>query len=126
MIAVDTNVLVRLIVHDDPRQAATAKSFIGGAAWVSVLSLTEAIWVLETVYRLTSKELAKVIEMLLSHQDLVLQDSDAVEGALELFSAKPSLGFSDCLMLELARKGGHLPMGTFDRSLAKVKGARQL
>jgi predicted nucleic acid-binding protein len=57
---------------------------------------------------------------------LVLQDSEAVQDALKLFKAKPALGFSDCLMLHVAQKAGHLPLGTFDRSLAKVDGAQEL
>jgi predicted nucleic acid-binding protein len=64
--------------------------------------------------------------MLLHHRDLVLQDSETVAAALELFRAKPALGFSDCLMLQLARKAGHLPLGTFDRNLARVEGAQKL
>jgi len=64
--------------------------------------------------------------MLLDHRDLVLQDSDAVRAALELFRGKPGLGFSDCLMLHLARKAGHLPLGTFERNLAKVEGTQKL
>jgi predicted nucleic-acid-binding protein len=126
MRAIDTNVLVRLITWDDDRQAASAESFIDKGAWVSLLALAEAIWVLDRVYALTSKDLAKTIEMLLHHQDLVLQDSETVAAALELFRERPSLGFSDCLMLQLARKAGHLPLGTFDRNLAKVEGTQKL
>jgi predicted nucleic-acid-binding protein len=126
MRAVDTNVLVRLIARDDPRQSAAAETFVDKGAWVSVLALAEATWVLATVYELTSKDLAKAIEMLLNHRDLVLQDAETVAEALELFRAKPALGFSDCLILQLARKAGHLPLGTFDRSLAKVEGAQKL
>ena len=126
MRAVDTNVLVRLITRDDSRQAASAESFVEKGAWVSVLALAEATWVLATVYELSSKDLARAIEMLLNHRDLVLQDSETVAGALELFRAKPALGFSDCLMLQLARQAGHLPLGTFDRNLAKVEGTQKL
>jgi len=126
MRAVDTNVLVRLIARDDSRQAAAAESFIDKGAWVSVLVLAEATWVLATVYELSSKELATAIEMLLNHRDLVVQDSETVAEALKLFRVKPTLGFSDCLMLQLARRAGHLPLGTFDRSLARVDGARKL
>jgi predicted nucleic acid-binding protein len=36
------------------------------------------------------------------------------------------LGFSDCLILEAARKAGHLPVGTFDRDLSKLDGAERL
>jgi predicted nucleic-acid-binding protein len=126
MRAIDTNVLVRLIARDDSRQAAAAEAFVEKGAWVSVLALAEATWVLATVYELSSKDLAKMIEMLLDHRDLVLQDSEAVQDALKLFKAKPALGFSDCLMLHVAQKAGHLPLGTFDRSLAKVDGAQEL
>ena len=126
MRAVDTNVLVRLIARDDFRQTASAESFIEKGAWVSVLTLAEAAWVLATVYELSAKDLARAIEMLLNHQNLVLQDSETVAGALELFRAKPALGFSDCLILQLARKAGHLPLGTFDRNLSKVDGAQRL
>jgi predicted nucleic-acid-binding protein len=126
MRAVDTNVLVRLIARDDSRQTASAESFIEKGAWVSVLTLAEAAWVLATVYELSAKDLARAIEMLLNHQDLVLQDAETVAGALELFRSKPALGFSDCLILQLARKAGHLPLGTFDRNLSKVDGAQRL
>jgi predicted nucleic-acid-binding protein len=124
MRAVDTNVLVRLITRDDSRQTDSAEHFIEKGAWVSVLALAEATWVLSSVYQLSPKDLAVAIEMLLHHRDLVLQEADAVEGALELFRSRPALGFSDCLMVQLARKAGHLPLGTFDRSLAKVGAPR--
>jgi predicted nucleic-acid-binding protein len=126
MRAVDTNVLVRLITRDDFRQTASAESFVAKGAWVSVLALAEATWVLATVYELSPHDLIRAIEMLLNHRDLVLQDAETVAGALELFRAKPGLGFSDCLMVESARKAGHLPLGTFDQKLAKVDGAQKL
>jgi predicted nucleic acid-binding protein len=59
-------------------------------------------------------------------EDLTLQDSDAVAAALDLFRSRPALGFSDCLMLQLARKAGHLPLGTFDRAPGKIEGAQKL
>jgi predicted nucleic-acid-binding protein len=126
MRAVDTNVLVRLITRDDSRQAAFAENFVEKGAWVSVLALAEAAWVLTSVYELSSKDLSRAIDMLLNHRDLVLQEPEVVAAALELFRAKPALGFSDCLMLQLARRAGHLPLGTFDRNLAKVEGTQKL
>jgi predicted nucleic-acid-binding protein len=126
MRAVDTNVLVRLLTRDDSRQAAAADLFVENGAWVSILVLAEATWVLTSVYERNATSLADAIEMLLDHNDLTLQDSDAVEQALILFRSKPSLGFSDCLMLQLASKAGHLPLGTFDRRLGKIEGVRKL
>ena len=126
MRAIDTNVLVRLIARGDSRQAASAETFIAQSAWISLLALAEATWVLATVYELKPKELANAIEMLLNHRDLTLQDPEVIAAALELFREKPGLGFSDCLMLHVARKAGHLPLGTFDRNLAKVPGAQKI
>ena len=126
MRAADTNVVVRLIIRDDAQQAAAAEVFIEAGAWVSVLALAGTVWVLRSTYRLGAAEQAAAIEMLLKHKDLTLQDSDAVAAALDVFRSRPALGFSDCLILELARKAGHLPLGTFDRGLAKIDGAQKL
>jgi predicted nucleic-acid-binding protein len=126
MRAVDTNVLVRLVARDDAKQAAAAEAFIAGGAWVSHLVLMEATWVLATVYEVPSAEMTTAIDMLLNHKDLTVQDSDVVALALQQFQAKPALGFSDCLVLEVARKAGHLPLGTFDRTLGKLEGAQRI
>jgi predicted nucleic-acid-binding protein len=126
MRAVDTNVLVRLVTRDDARQAASADAFIRKGAWVSLLALMEAVWVLTAVYERKASGLVTAIEMLLNHEHLVLQDADVVKAALDLFRSRPSLGFSDCLMLQVARKAGHLPLGAFDRGLCKVEGAQKV
>ena len=124
--AADSNVIVRIIARDDSRQAAIADRFIQQGAWVSILALAEAVWVLASVYKLSTVALTNGIEMLLNHKDLTVQDSDAVAAALDLFRSRPALGFSDCLLLQLARKAGHLPLGTFDRALGKVDGTQWL
>jgi predicted nucleic-acid-binding protein len=126
MRAVDTNLLVRLLVRDDATQVVAAESFIENGAWVSHLVLAETLWVLDAVYERKPNQIAKAIELLLSHTQLTLQDADVVASALDNFRARPSLGFSDCLVLEIARKAGHLPLGTFDKGLAKVDGAHGL
>src|SRR5262245_18954869 len=106
MRAIDTNVLVRLIAQDDARQAEAAEKFIEGGAWVSTVVLVEAVWVLDTVYERSAGDQATAVEMLLDHQELVFQESEAVADALARFRWKPSLGFSDCLIVELARRTG--------------------
>lgn len=126
MRAVDTNVLVRLITRDDVRQVASAERWVEKGAWVSILALAEATWVLSAVYQRGAAEIASAVEMLLNHRDLTLQDTDVVAAALKHFRHRPAIGFSDCLLLELARKGGHLPLGTFDRVLSKLDGAEKL
>ena len=64
--------------------------------------------------------------MLLQHKDLTIQESDTVAAALEQYRRRPALGFSDCLILEVALKAGHVPLGTFDRDLGKLDGAERL
>ena len=126
MRAVDTNVLVRLIARDDPRQVSAAEAFVANGAWVSNLALAEATWVLSSVHELKSPQIATAVGMLLNHQNLILQDPDVVSGALNRFLERPGIGFSDCLMLQVAAKAGHLPLGTFDRNLAKLEGVARL
>ena len=126
MRAVDTNVLVRLVTRDNEKQVVAAESFISKGAWVSNLVLVEATWVLAAVYELTPPEIATAVEMLLHHRDLTIQDSETVAAALEHYRRRPALGFSDCLILEVARKAGHVPLGTFDRELGKLNGAERL
>ena len=126
MRAVDTNVLVRLLTRDEPHQAAVADAFVQHGAWVSVLALADAMWVLVAVYERDAGQVARAVEMLLNHQHLTLQEPETVAAALETFRRRPALGFSDCLLVELARKAGHLPLGTFDRDLGKLDGAAKL
>jgi len=126
MLAVDTNLLVRLLARDDAEQAAVADTAIAKGAWVSHLVLAEAIWVLDAVYARNSGELIAALDLLLAHESLVLQDTDVVAAALAQFRAKPALGFSDCLVLEIARKAGHLPLATFDKALGRLEGTQRL
>jgi predicted nucleic-acid-binding protein len=126
MRAVDTNVVVRLLTRDDPQQVAAAEAFVNDGAWISHLVLAEAVWVLESVYELAHQRIVTALDMLLAHQNLTIQDSDVVTAALDRFRAKSTPGFSDCLVLEIARKAGHLPLGTFDRDLARLPGAQRL
>jgi predicted nucleic-acid-binding protein len=126
MRAVDTNVLVRLAARDDQEQVAAAEAFVAQGAWISHLVLAEAVRVLSSVYSLRPQGIATAVEMLLNHQSLTVQDPDAVANALERYRKNPVLGFSDCLILEIARKAGHLPLGTFDRNLGKLDGAQKL
>ena len=126
MRAVDTNVLVRLLTRDDHRQVAAAEAFVSRGAWVSHLVLAEATWVLSSVYDRDAGDIATAVEMLLSHESLTVQDAETVAAAVNHFRRRPALGFSDCLVVEVARKAGHVPLGTFDRNLARLDGVEKL
>lgn len=126
MRAIDTNVLLRLIVRDEPRQAAAADAYVAKGAWVSQLVLAEATWVLSAVYGLEDARIATTVEGLLQHESLSIQEPEVVAGALARFRAKSAPEFADCLMLEIARKAGHLPLGTFDRRLGRLPDTERL
>lgn len=119
MRAIDTNVLIRSLTRDDAEQTKAADQFVMHGAWISHIVLAETIWVLKSLYQRTPRQLADAIEMLLSHEHFVLDEPDVVKAALDVYTANPSLGFSDCLVLEIARKAGHSPLGTFDHNLSK-------
>jgi len=103
-----------------------ADDFVAAGAWVPLLALAEAIWVLTTVYEREAAEIGASVGQLLDHKDLILEDREVVAAALEIFRSRPAPGFTDCLLLEVARKAGHLPLGTFDRNLGKMDGAYKL
>ncbi|MCY7314304.1 MAG: PIN domain-containing protein [Rubrivivax sp.] len=126
MRAVDANVLVRPLARDDAKQVAAADAAVAKGAWVSQLVLAEAMWVLDAVYERTPGQLRAALGLLLAHESLVLQDADVVAAALAQYRTKPALGFSDCLVLEIARKAGHLPLATFDKALGHLDGAQRL
>ena len=126
MRAIDTNVLVRLLARDDAKQVAAAERFVEGGVWVSHLVLTEVTWVLDSVYDLAPAAIATAIEMLLGHQSITLEKAEVVAAAVAQFRKRPALGFSDCLIVEVARKAGHTPVGTFDRELGRLEGVQRI
>ena len=126
MHALDTNILIRLLARDDVKQAKLADQFVANGAWVSHLVLAETLWVLKSAYGRSPSQLSAVLDVLLSHESLVMQDADTVNAALTHFQSKPALGFSDCLVLEIARKAGHIPIGTFDKALSKLANTHEL
>jgi len=70
--------------------------------------------------------IADKTDMLLHHASLAVQDPDVVASALAHYRRKPALGFSDCLVLEIARKAGHVPLGAFDRTLGRLEHSERL
>ena len=126
MRASDTNILIRLITRDDRKQIDAAEEFVAKGAWVSHLVMAGMIWVFESVYDRTREEIATAVEMLLNHQHLCLQDQDVIEAAARAFRKHKGVTFSDALIFEIARKSEHIPLGTFDRQLAKLEDALRL
>lgn len=122
--AVDTNVLVRLLVADDPGQTKRALAFLDAhpPLWISTVVLVETAWVLTTVYRWSKAQILAMLQTATNSRDFAFQAVEPVRAAIQLY-ASGKADFSDCLALELARAEGHLPFATFDKATVKLPGA---
>ncbi len=128
MRAVDTNVLVRALTGDDRIQSPAAIAFIqaDGPVWVSHAVLMETVWVLESVYDQGKPQLVEALIRIQDNRDIALEEPAVVRAALALYQSKGKPNFEDCLILEIARKAGHLPLATFDKALGKIEGTKLL
>jgi len=103
MIGVDTNVLVRILVRDDPRQVGRAQALIGHESsreetvLISQLVLLGAEWVLRSRYALAKGEILRAFSELLESVDFTIEDEGSVEQALFLWEHS-SAEFADCLI----------------------------
>jgi predicted nucleic-acid-binding protein len=127
MIAVDTNVVVRLLLDDDADQAAAAAALQKAHAplYLSHVVLAELAWVLGSAYEFRREKLARLLGMLLDADGFVLQDPPVVQTALAAFRAS-NADFSECLILSIAQSAGATPLATFDRKLATLPGTRRI
>lgn len=129
MIGLDTNVLVRLWVEDDPHQAEAARSFVSehgripASLRVSDAAILEAVWTLKSVYRYSRKEIATAIRSLLDEPAYALADSDCIRAALEAYR-RSSADFGDCLIAADNTAAGCDFTVTFDRAASRLPGMR--
>ena len=128
MRAVDTNVLVRALTGDDTVQSPAAKAFIRSNApvWISHVVLVQTIWVLNSVYGCGKPQLIEALKRIIDNKDMAMEEPSVARAALALYESTGKASFDDCLILEIARKAGHLPLATFDRALGKTDGAQPL
>lgn len=131
MPALDTHVLVRFLVQDDPSQLAEARRLItqciddGHALFVPVTVVLEVEWVLRAAYGFGKGDVMHVLSHLFSATQLRLESEQALEVALQLYR-EGTADFADCLHVALATQAGEPPLWTFDKRAAKVPGARLL
>ena len=100
MIAADTNVIVRLLVNDEPEQARRARDlFEREQVWIGATVLLETAWVLDSVYGLSAEEVASALRGVLGLPGVVVEDGEAVAQALQAAGK----GFSLADALHVAR-----------------------
>lgn len=128
MIAIDTNVLVRVLVDEpsQPGHIAAARALVGtaGDVFVPLVVLVETVWVLESAYGLPKAEVVNALEHLLANAAFTLEEEPRCNEALRVFRDS-NADFSDCVILAACRSRG-LQLHTFDKRLAKLDGAEQV
>ena len=130
MIALDTNVLVRFLVQDDQDQARVASAAIerlteDEPGFVCREVMVELVWVLERAYRLDRPRIAGALDGLLSAIELVVEGSDDVAPALELYR-NDGFDFADLMIAAAARRAGTSELLTFDKRAARLPNVRML
>ena len=128
MIAIDTNVLVRILVNEPKaeQQCRLARELIAGhdAIWVCQVVLVETLWVLQATYQFKKEQILLVLEKLRSHPDIILENAEYLESDVAVFNSG-NVGFADCLILNNAQRK-QLVLHTFDLKLARLPGAKRI
>lgn len=123
MIGIDTNVVVRYVMQDDPVQALAATRVFNRLTpetpgYVSTVVLAELTWVLTTTYGASRAEMARVIETLLATGALFVEHADCAHRALAIYRAT-SADFADALIAAINANAGCTETVTFDKGAAK-------
>ena len=131
MAALDTNVLLRFLLQDDAAQSAVSTRLIrqaleaGETLYVPVSVALELEWVLRSRFKQDKAAVAQTFARLLQTVELRFEAAAALEWALSEYEISAA-DFSDCIHAALALSAGEQPLWTFDKTAAKVDGARLL
>ena len=126
MIGLDTNVLVRYIMQDDPKQSPKASALIeslnaDNLGFITLVSIVELYLVLTTSYELTGQQVKQALEVLLRTKQIIVDRADQVLRALRVFDDGKA-DFADCLIERTAVSAGCEQTMTFDVGAAKHAG----
>lgn len=130
--AIDTNVVVRLLVRDDEKHDLAAKRLVQQAAsagepiLIVLMAILETEWVLRSHYQLDKASIAQAFAQLLEGQDVVIENAVTLEEALCVWALNPSADFSDCLLAARAAHLGAAQFLTFDVRASELPGAALL
>lgn len=125
MIGLDTNILIRYLTQDDPVQSRKASEIIerrlsaAHPGFVSVVTMAEAVWVLDRAYGLTDQEIAAAVERILQVEVLLVENEQEVFAAM--VALKQGRGaFADALIAELGARAGCTHTLTFDKKALRL------
>jgi predicted nucleic-acid-binding protein len=126
MTGLDTNVLLRFLLQDEPDQSAKATELISGFSlqepgFISNVTLAESVWVLERTYRRSKREISSFVRGLLDAEQVVVENHEVVAQALRKFDGSNG-DFTDCLIERLGHSAGCARTMTFDVNASKMSG----
>jgi predicted nucleic-acid-binding protein len=126
MVGIDTNVLVRYLAQDDPKQSAQATRLIESLSaadpgFVPSVVLVESLWVMQDLYRATRERLAQVVETLLQTEGLIVESAELAWRALATFR-RGRADFADCLISRTCAAQACSVVWTFDKLAARDAG----
>ena len=126
MNALDTNVLVRFLVRDNPEHAEAARALLEGLTtdnpgFICREVMLEVVWVLERSYRFSREQIADIVIELIDTDILVIEDDNDIAQCAIAYR-QGGVDFSDLLILAAANRVGAQPLHTFDRRLSRLRG----
>ncbi|MFO1210475.1 MAG: type II toxin-antitoxin system VapC family toxin [Amaricoccus sp.] len=130
MIALDTNVLLRFLVEDDPHQPEVAADLMSRLTedepgFVCREVVLELAWVLERTYRVSRSRIARVLGSLAATNTIVIETADDVAAAVAAWR-EGGAGLGDLMVAAAARRAGARTLVTFDRKAARIPGVSLL
>jgi predicted nucleic-acid-binding protein len=126
MMGLDTNVLVRYIMQDEPKQAAKTSKLIEGLStqkpgFIALVSVVELVWVLSSFFELNKAQIVQALEVILRSKQLVVDQAEHVARAVRAYGTG-NADFADCLIERTAAAAGCTQTMTFDVSATKTAG----
>ena len=126
MIGLDTNILVRYFIKDDPQQTRLAVNLIFSLSpsepgWIGVAIFMELDWVMNNVLKVKKDRVVEIFDTLLASRELVVENMETVREALQLYRFR-NTDFSDCLLAASAKAAGCSRTVTFDHRAARDAG----
>jgi predicted nucleic-acid-binding protein len=130
VIGIDTNLLIRLAMQDDPIQCAKVDVFLASLSrqevgFISLVTLIESVWVLGKRYNLSKSDIVRFVQELSDAPELTMEGAEAVSEALQCFKASKA-DFADCLIERLGALAGCRETVTLDQDACKFAGMRLL
>jgi predicted nucleic-acid-binding protein len=125
VIGLDTNVLVRYIAQDDPRQTAKAVELVENECdetrpgFITTVVMAELVWVLEGCYDTAKRDVVAILQRILRTKQFAIENAETVWKAVRLFETSHA-DFADCLIDRTAAAHDCEYTATFDRGAAKA------